>query len=141
MRINSFLSALAITIYTLRDLLCVFELYINILSRVDLFVNSRDNEAHTTGAINMKEEQFEAIVAVGVRFSLAVEKCDSEFVLDDILTEGIGGRFEVNPDWEDYKRTSIYQDKDFGRYKVTGIVRISPDRQQWDYETAWEKIA
>jgi hypothetical protein len=89
----------------------------------------------------MKEEQFEVVVMVGVRFSLAVEKCDSELVLNDILTENPGFRSEVNPDWEDAERTSINERQAFGKYKVTGIVAISDDREQWDYETTWEKMA
>ena len=98
-------------------------------------------QLHTTGAINMKEEQFEVVVSVGTRFSLAVISWDSDFVLNDIFTENLGGRCEVNPDWEDAERTSINYRKDFGKYKVTGIVRISDDREQWDYETTWEKMA
>ena len=89
----------------------------------------------------MKEEQFEVVVSVGLKYSLAVISCDSEFVLNDILTEAIGGRVDVSADWEDAERTSINYRKDFGTYKVTGIVAISDDRQQWDYETTWEKIA
>ena len=89
----------------------------------------------------MRVEQFEAIVTVGVRFSLAVERCDSDFVLDDILTEKPGDRSEVNPDWEDAERSSINLHEEFGKYKVTGIVAISDDREQWDYTTTWERIA
>jgi hypothetical protein len=100
-------------------------------------------QPHTTGVINMKEEQFEVVVMVGVRFSLAVESCDSEFVLDDILTENLGGRCEVNPDWEDAERTGINYRKDFGTYKVTGTYSFEDNAFQegFEYTTTWEKIA
>lgn len=99
-------------------------------------------QAHATGVIDMIEEQFEVIVGVGLRHSLSVISCDSDFVLNDILTASLGGRCEVNPDWEDAARAGIDRDKDFGTYKVAGIVaKISDDPDYWDYTTTWEKIA
>jgi hypothetical protein len=89
----------------------------------------------------MKEEQFEALVGVGKRYSLAVFKCDNDFVLNDILTEGIGGRVDVNADWQDCERTCVDLCEEYGTYKVTGIATISDDREKLDYTTTWERIA
>jgi hypothetical protein len=89
----------------------------------------------------MKEEQFEAVVAVGFKHSLAVISCDSEFVIEDIICADFLGAAIINDDWESTERAGIDHRKDFGTYKVTGIVTISDDREQWDYTTTWEKIA
>ena len=89
----------------------------------------------------MKEEQFEAVVAIGANGSLALISCDSDFVLNDIMPTDLYGKVSINIDWQNAERSSIARDKDFGTYEVKGIVTISDDREQWDYTTTWEKIA
>jgi hypothetical protein len=88
----------------------------------------------------MKEEQFEAIIGVGRLHSLAVFECDNDFVQSDIFGNG-ANPFEINADWQEAERSKIGVDGDYGTYKVTGIVTISDDREQWDYSATWEKIA
>lgn len=88
----------------------------------------------------MIEEQFEALISVGKYHSLAVFDCDNDFVLNDIF--GVGAEASnINADWQEAERLQIKRDKAFGKYKVTGIVTISDDREQLDYTTTWERIA
>jgi hypothetical protein len=89
----------------------------------------------------MKEEQFEAVVAVGIKGSLAVISCDSELVIEDIICANISGAIEINEDWECSARGNITLHEEWGTYKVTGILAISDDREQLDYTTTWERIA